>query len=287
MYAHYWGLVDSPFQSTIDTRWFYEGSSHEESLARLLFLVEQQRRCGVLVGEGGTGKSLLLSVLKRTAAQAYHDVIELDLTAKSADEMVWDLAAELRLNPLPEERTSTLWQRIDDALVGSQWARRQTVILMDQFEWADPSCQNVVARLLHQNTSTPSWVTLLAAVHLDRFNDCCGSFRHLIDLVIQVPPLSRDETRDYVITLAKKAGSRETLFTDAALDRLHEYSGGVPREINRLCDMSLLAAMSAGAKAVSEDMVTAVAQHGTLPNSPKNRLTSHDAIYKPSELSHA
>ena len=70
MYAQYWGLVDIPFHSTVDMRWFFEGPTHEEALARLLFLLEQHRRFGLIVGPIGTGKSLLLSVAAKTVRPA-------------------------------------------------------------------------------------------------------------------------------------------------------------------------------------------------------------------------
>ncbi len=65
MYANYWGLAEIPFRNTIETRWFYESPGHEEALARLIFLIEQRRRCGVLSGPAGSGKSLVLELLRR------------------------------------------------------------------------------------------------------------------------------------------------------------------------------------------------------------------------------
>ena len=57
MYETYWGLAESPFRNLLDDRWFYESPSHEEVLARLHFLVDQRRLCGLLGGPRGTGKS--------------------------------------------------------------------------------------------------------------------------------------------------------------------------------------------------------------------------------------
>ena len=88
MYARHWGLVDIPFQSTVDRRWFYEGPSHEEALARLLFLVEQHRRLGLLIGAAGTGKTMLLSVLQRSAAQAQTEVVDVNVAGRSGNEVV-------------------------------------------------------------------------------------------------------------------------------------------------------------------------------------------------------
>ncbi|TWU13086.1 hypothetical protein CA54_19120 [Symmachiella macrocystis] len=255
MYAQHWGLVDIPFQSTIDQRWFYEGPSHEEAVARLLFIVEQHRRLGVLVGEAGTGKSMLLAVLKRAVQRAQGQVVHVNVAGRSGEEVVWELAAGLRLSPRPDDPPRTLWRKIEEVLLGNQLAHVQTVLVFDHFEWADRECQKAIARLVHLNTQTPTWTTMVVAVREKALQESCDLFRHLIDLTIQAPPFSNDESRDYVISLLSRAGRRDPLFTDSALDRLHALSGGVPRELNRLCDMSLLAAMSAGAVAVTADIV--------------------------------
>ena len=62
MYQTHWGLRETPFRTCLDPRFFYQSPTHEEALARLHFLVEQNRRLGVLLGEPGSGKSLLLEV---------------------------------------------------------------------------------------------------------------------------------------------------------------------------------------------------------------------------------
>ncbi len=263
MYARHWGLVDIPFQSTVDRRWFYEGPSHEEALARLLFLVEQHRRLGLLIGAAGTGKTMLLSVLQRSAAQAQTEVVDVNVAGRSGNEVVWELAAKLRLNPRSDETPAMLWRKIEETLIGNQLARAQTLLVFDHFEWADRDCQKAVARLVHLNTQAPAWTTIVAAVRQHSVRECCELFRPLVDLTIDVPAFNHDESRDYVISLLTRAGRREPLFTDSALDRLHELSGGVPRELNRLCDMSLLAAMSAGAAAVTADIVSSFAEEET------------------------
>jgi hypothetical protein len=156
-------------------------------------------------------------------------------------------------------------------------ARAQTVLVFDHFEWADRRCQQAIARLVHLNAQTPTWTTIVVAVRQKAFAESCDLFRHLIDLTIQTPPFSRDESRDYVISLLSRAGRREPLFTDSALDRLHELSGGAPRELNRLCDMSLLAAMSAGAVAVTADIVSSFAAEDSPMDSFRRQTVLHDA----------
>src|SRR5215813_8487254 len=70
----YWGLERWPFRGSVGENQFYPTAGHDEALARIEYLVESQRRLGVLVGEAGIGKSLILRVaakrLIRTGAGA-------------------------------------------------------------------------------------------------------------------------------------------------------------------------------------------------------------------------
>ena len=134
-----------------------KGPSHEEAVARLLFIVEQHRRLGLLVGDAGTGKSMLLAVLKRAVQQSQGEVIDVNVAGRTGDEVVWELAAGLRLSPRMDENPAILWRKIEETLIGNQLAHAQTVLVFDHFEWADRGCQQAVTRLVHLNAQTPTW----------------------------------------------------------------------------------------------------------------------------------
>ena len=62
-----------------------------------------------------------------------------------------------------------------------------------------------------------------------------------IELRCQIPPLARDEAREYIRTRLRVAGAPDLgVFTDAAVERITEYSEGIPRLISLVCDHSLL-----------------------------------------------
>ena len=65
MYTKYWGLQESPFRGSLDPRYYFNSPSHDEALARLQFVVENQRRLALTLGDSGSGKSLLLQIYAR------------------------------------------------------------------------------------------------------------------------------------------------------------------------------------------------------------------------------
>jgi len=79
MYSQHFGLTETPFANTLDPHWFYQSPGHEEALARLMYVVDQRRRCGVLLGPAGTGKSLLLTVLLAETRRLPREVVLVDL----------------------------------------------------------------------------------------------------------------------------------------------------------------------------------------------------------------
>ena len=98
-YRAHWGLRESPFPSGLAPRLFYQSPSHEEALARLEFLVEQRQRLGLLLGQSGTGKSLILDRLATNLRHHGAEVANLSLLSVDLHEFLWLLAADLGLNP--------------------------------------------------------------------------------------------------------------------------------------------------------------------------------------------
>ncbi|HEY7671218.1 MAG TPA: AAA family ATPase [Gammaproteobacteria bacterium] len=73
-------------------------------------------------------------------------------------------------------------------------------------------------------------------------------------------PLTRVELRDYLIHCITAAGGKTLkLFTDEAIDALHQYSGGIIRTANNLCATALTLAASAREPQVNAPLITQVA----------------------------
>ena len=259
MYSQYWGLQESPFANNIEERWFYESPVHEEALARLLFLVEEHRRCGVLFGPAGTGKSLLLRILARQMRRTQRQIARIDLLGRTSTETLWELAAAAGLSPREDDSAPVLWRSLQDFLQGSQSAGQATVFLFDHLERAQPDCLALLERLVHFQTRADQWTTIVFVIRQNSVSQHATALRELSDLRIELPCLDRQQSHTYVRTLLQKAGRTEPIFDTPALDRLFELSGGVPRELNRLADLALLAGTADGESRVGETLVRSAA----------------------------
>ena len=260
MYAPYWGLVESPFQGKLDLRFFHESAGHEEALARLEYLVQHHRRGAVLSGSAGVGKSLLVQVLSAEVSRTQRATVLVDAFGKSASEVLWDVVAGLGLGPSTRATTRELWRQVQDHLQGNQLARLPSVLVFDHLDQAGADAVTAVQRLFHISSTSGIGATLVICTRSENVSTLSELFATISDLRIELPPLEAAQTKLYIGDLLAKAGARRQIFEPVALEQIHDLTQGIPRDINRLCDLSLLAAMSDRESIVTDDIVTSAAE---------------------------
>jgi hypothetical protein len=82
------------------------------------------------------------------------------------------------------------------------------------------------------------------------------ALRQRITVSCHISPLVREETEQYIFHRLEVAGNREAvIFEERAIGLIHDYSRGVPRLINLLCDFILLAAYGDQTRNISVEMV--------------------------------
>jgi hypothetical protein len=73
-------------------------------------------------------------------------------------------------------------------------------------------------------------------------------------------PLSKKETKEYIEKRLRTAGAKGRLFTERAIKKIYQRSGGIPRLINILCDNSLLTGYAMDEKTVDHKLVREAAK---------------------------
>jgi hypothetical protein len=92
-------------------------------------------------------------------------------------------------------------------------------------------------------------------------------------------PLDQDETREYIrFRLARAGGSG--IFTLSALDKLYEYTQGVPRRINGWCDLALVAGFAEGRHEIDGEFIDLVisAQGGSLEDTEEKEASGSEDL---------
>lgn len=255
MFRQYWGLRESPFRGALDPRLYFPSPTHEEALARLHFLAEERRRLGLLLGAPGTGKSLTLEVFARRLRRAGAQVANINLLGIDIHEFLWLAAAELGVNPDRRDDPFRLWRGVLDRLVENRYQQLDTVILLDDADEASPLLMEQVVRLAQLDGSSPTRLMIVLTAATTAVARLPQRILEIADLRIDIEPWEPADTVQYVGAALTRAGRSTSTFTDEALHRLHDLCDGIPRRVNQLANLALLAATGRKLPLVDTDTV--------------------------------
>ncbi len=220
---------------------YFSSPAHEEVLSRLAYLVENRRPCGLLTGPAGTGKSLLWEVfLHELRERGLQQAGLVDLRGLVAEDLPAHISACWRLGPWSDDSALQTWRAIQDHVRGLSLCRTPGVLILDHLDRADASCALGLDRLMKLAEYSHGHLTLLFAAR--SLEDCCaaGLVSELSDLRIELWPFDALETSRYVAYRLQASGFSGASLEPAAMMAVYRRTRGLPREINRVCDLLIL-----------------------------------------------
>lgn len=257
MYQKHWGLKKLPFENTPDTDFFFESDKHEEAFSRLSYVVDEKKSCAVLTGNYGTGKTLVLKALEREFRKKGYVFSFVQNPRLDDLGLLKMILHNLTGYNVPKQK--------EDVLMGIERFLRDTfqdgkhvVAVIDEAQLInDENVLEELRLLLNFQTETRFLLTLILSgqPELREKLDSNKQFSQRVALSYRLQPLDLEETRKYVRHRLEVAGLAEDIFDGKAMELLYERSGGIPRWINNIANMSMLAAFSKGEKTITEALV--------------------------------
>lgn len=255
MHAAHWGLERPPFPAGNDEPVFYAGLPQREASARLRFLVHNQRRLALLLGESGCGKTLLLALFGEEAEREGWHAAELNLLGLTVREFYWQLAVRLHANPRSTDDVARLCRRVEDRFEQNQIQGEQIVLSFDDADHAGPDVLTQLARLMQLPPAKTGNLMVVLAADYAQSQRLGQRILDLVDLRIDLEPWDPEDTAGYVQLALVAAGAERPIFTDEALAEIHRLTSGVPRLVNRLADYALVAGTSTHEELIGAEIV--------------------------------
>jgi general secretion pathway protein A len=249
MYTAFYKLNERPFELTPDLRFLYLSPKHKEALAHLTYGVAERKVFVQLTGEVGTGKTLMLDALVH-GLDATTKVARITNTTISRTDLLRALAWELGLPGAGRTKMEVL-KEVSDCL--SEWAAagRNAVFVIDEAQNLESPLLEEIRLLSNLRSLGRSSLQIVLAgqpelrVKLESAD--LRQLRQRIGIRYHLEPLSLDEADEYVRHRLHVAGAKDDRIFDAsAIDAVYEYSQGIPRMINIICDNSLLSGYADG-----------------------------------------
>jgi MSHA biogenesis protein MshM len=254
LYLEHFGLNEAPFRITPHTDFFFDGADRGTTLEALLYATLHEEGIVKVVGEVGSGKTMLCRVLmERLPAQV--ETVYLANPSFSRDEILLAVAEELKID-VSRDRVTGALHALQTRLIESHAAGRRTVILIDEAHAMPEEALEQVRLLSNLETSRHKLlqIVLFGQPELDAVL-AMSSMRQLKDRIthsFRMRPLEPQEVAPYLTFRMRAAGYRGPDVFDAdSVARIARASGGLTRRINILADKALLAAFSESAHGVT------------------------------------
>ncbi len=275
MYTSYWNLRTSPFLNADSETFLYPSEQLEEGVARLFYLIDQERIAGMVTGPYGVGKTFLLSCLVRRTQKLKLPLIRFDAIPQGSLPMARHILRQIDVDGDPPTLADAL-MRLQQRCMEPGRSLARHVLLIDEAQYlADGDGLYLVhflsnLRIRSSAAEKPLFTIVLSGTpDLAKSVNDYESLRHRIQLSWTLAPLTPGQTIEYVQQHMRAAGGDIWAFSREALDTVHACSGGIPRSINNLCDTSLMLGFAANASVITPAIVReAAVDTGIAPAAP-------------------
>lgn len=261
MYLQHFGLAELPFGLTPDTAFVFSTRAHQEALNTLLVAAASGEGFIKIVGEVGTGKTLLC---RRFLATLPADTVSCYLPnpQHTPRTLLLALAEELGASLPASADEFTLLKKINDTLLHLAAEGRRVVVCIDEAQ-ALPRASLETLRLLSNLETEKRKLLQVVLFGQPELDDCLArpdlrQLRQRIAFHDRLGTLGRHELALYLDHRLRVAGHRGApVFSRGAVAALLRASGGTPRLVNILAHKALLAVYGAGGVTVERRHVRA------------------------------
>jgi type II secretory pathway predicted ATPase ExeA len=267
LYTAHFGFTERPFSLSPDPDFMFLSKSHARAFSVLEYGLMTHAPLTMLTGEVGMGKTMLLQALLRRV----EDDITLGLVSNAqgdrGDLLRWVLNALDVALPQETDYVS-LFQHFQNFVIDEYAAGRHVVLIIDE-------AQNLGAEMLEELrmlTNINSGKDELLQIILAGQPELRGlisrpelrQFAQRVTVAYHLEPFSRADTAAYIRHRLQRVGGTGDEITSAAVSYIHHEAEGIPRSINKLCDLALVYAASAGNAQVGKPIINELIRDGLI-----------------------
>lgn len=264
MYEAYWKLKEKPFENTPDPRFIFFTQRHDEALSRMLYAMRERKGSALLTGEYGSGKTLLSRVFWKELQQEqkYQAAFILN-PCLPAWELIKEIFHQLSGGQTIPAAKIDLFHSLHKLLYSNYEANKHSVIVIDEAQAINDEEIFEELRLLlnfQLNDSFLLTLILLGQPELKEKINKLPQFRQRIAIRYHLRALSQEMSLGYIQHRLKVAGAQNEIFLEETFESIYKFSSGIPRRINNICDMALLAGYSQGLPQINKEVIREVAE---------------------------
>jgi general secretion pathway protein A len=266
-YIQYYGFSENPFDLSPDPEFFFLSETHMEALESLLNVVKERKGFMLLVGEGGTGKTVLIKHLIKSLDK-YANVVYFSEGNLSYEQILNELLFKLKLSPKRINKASMLFE-LDEYIIQNPALGKNLILIIDD---AQDISEDVLEELLltsnpENNISKLLQIIFVGRPKLETKLNTKGlkQLKKRIGTISRIKPLSQAESLGYIDHRLLHAGCQSIdVFSPKAVNLIYRYSDGKPIKINLICQNAIFKGFEYSEQPISPKTVKKICKKGYL-----------------------
>lgn len=286
LYTQHFGFETKPFSLVPDPRFLFWSKSHGRAYSVLEYGLVSQASLTVVTGEVGTGKTTLIQALLNNVDNNITLGLISNAQGDRGDLLRWILGA---LNiPVPEQTDYvSLFQCFQNFVIEEYAAGRHVVLIIDEAQNLGADMLEELRMLTNMNTSGDV-VLQLVLTGQPELRDLIRrpslrQFAQRVAATFHIKPFDQKDTAEYIRHRLRMAGGRGDEFSFYAIQMIFEHSEGIPRIVNKLCDLALVYAATTTQYRVGISVIREVLEDGLVLTSHKTPLVLTDPVELPAK----
>ena len=258
------GLRQNPFRDSLDSDLFFRTRQHEEALIKLRIGINDGHALILLNGISGSGKTFVSQIaLRDLDRNNYETALIFAYPGMGKGVLLEAILTELGDNQ-PARFTQKRLTQLQETALALHRQKKRLVVMIDEAHFLKADGLHLLRTLANLETETEKLVTILliAEPGLRRrlAAPSYAALRGRITFMIELTPMSLQETEQYIKYRILKCGGSTDLLPPDIYATIHQLSQGIPREINRLLYNSMMEALTGEFQSVTPDLLRDVAE---------------------------
>ncbi|MBI5408111.1 MAG: AAA family ATPase [Nitrospirae bacterium] len=263
MYEKHFSFKYKPFDLVPNPDFIFLSGTHHKAITYLDYGIKEKIGFILLTGEIGSGKTTIIrSLIKNLNGSV--KLSRINNTKVSSEQLISMINEDFGL-VVEGKGKSRLLSELNEFLIEQYSKKSQPILLIDEAQNLSPDLLEEIRLLsnLETDRSKLLQIILVGQPELKRVLMLPEliQLRQRINISYHISPLMIDETAGYIKHRLAIAGNPDAIrLQDDMLQIIYQFSRGIPRLINILCDFALLTAYAEGEKEVSIDIIREVAK---------------------------